>query len=97
MKNTGSRGGDEVVQLYARDLVSSVTTFEQNLVGFERLHLESGETRTATFVVAAEQLSLINPAGQRVVEPGEFKFMAAASSTDLRQEKTIELVEEVRR
>jgi beta-glucosidase len=97
VKNTGSRGGDEVVQLYARDLVSSVTTFEQNLVGFERLHLESGETRTATFVVAAEQLSLINPAGQRVVEPGEFKFMAAASSTDLRQEKTIELVEEVRR
>src|SRR5437667_1300504 len=49
LKNTGSREGDEVVQLYTRDLVSSVTTYEKNLRGFERVHLQPGETRTVTF------------------------------------------------
>jgi beta-glucosidase len=44
VRNTGSREGDEVIQLYARDLVSSVTTYEKNLRGFDRINLKAGET-----------------------------------------------------
>src|SRR5882672_1695241 len=50
VKNTGVRAGDEVVQLYTRDLVSSVTTYEKNLRGFERVHLKPGETKMVSFV-----------------------------------------------
>jgi beta-glucosidase len=75
-----------------RDLVSSVTTFEMSLVGFERMTLKPGETKPAKFVVRNEDLSLINCDGKRVVEPGEFKFMVGTSSTDLREHKTLVLV-----
>jgi beta-glucosidase len=93
VKNTGAVAGDEVVQLYHRDLVSSVTTYEQNLVGFERVHFESGEQRTVTMRVPNELLSLINRENQRVVEPGEFKFMVGGGSADIRKAATINVVE----
>lgn len=82
--NTGSRSGDEVVQLYTRDLVSSVTTYEKNLRGFERIHLAPGETKTVTFRLHPIDLSLINSVMQRVVEPGDFSLMIGASSADIR-------------
>ena len=83
--NTGSREGDEVVQLYTRDVVSSVTTYEKNLVGFERVHLAPGETKQVTFHLDRKQLELLNADMKWVVEPGEFVVMAAASSEDIRQ------------
>ena len=83
--NTGSRAGDEVVQLYTRDVVSSVTTYEKNLAGFERVHLQPGETKQITFHLDRKQLELLNADMKWVVEPGEFVVMPAASSEDIRQ------------
>ena len=75
-----------------RDLVSSVTTYEQKLVGFERVPLKPGEQKTVRFVVRNDDLTLINRDGKRVVEPGEFKFMVGGSSVDIKQDTTIEVV-----
>jgi beta-glucosidase len=84
VKNTGARAGDEVVQLYTRDLVSSVTTYEKNLRGFDRLSLKAGETRTVTFTLTPEDLALWDRQMRFVVEPGMFKVMIGASSEDIR-------------
>jgi len=84
IKNIGERAGDEIPQLYFHQNTSSVTQYELNLCGFERVTLQPGETRTVTFQLPASALELINRAGQRVVEPGDFKIMVGASSTDLR-------------
>jgi beta-glucosidase len=84
VKNSGSRAGDEVVQLYTHQLVTSVTTYEKNLRGFERIHLEPGETKAITFTLKPEDLSLWNRQMQFVVEPGKFKVMIGSSSEDIR-------------
>ena len=73
--NAGSREGDEVVQLYTRQLVTSVTTYEKNLRGFERIHLKPGETKTVTFALDRDDLALWNRQLRFVVEPGKFKVM----------------------
>lgn len=82
--NTGSVTGDEVAQLYFRDLVSSVTTYDYNLVGFERVQLEPGRDRRVQFKIPAARLTLIDRSGRRVVEPGDFRIWVGSSSTDLR-------------
>lgn len=82
--NTGKREGDEVVQLYTRDVISSVTTYEKNLRGFERVHLKSGETKEVTFTIYPRDLELLNIYDKWVVEPGEFRIMVGASSEDIR-------------
>ena len=82
--NTGKRAGDEVVQLYTRDVISSVTTYEKNLAGFERIHLRPGETQTVTFTLDRKHFELLNADMKWVVEPGEFSIMAGASSEDIR-------------
>lgn len=84
IENTGDRAGDEVAQLYFHQVTSSVTTYELNLAGFERVSLQPGETKTVTFKLPASALELINRQNQRVVEPGAFKVMVGSSSTDLR-------------
>jgi beta-glucosidase len=81
--NTGTRRGDEVVQLYLRDVVSSVTRPTKELRGFERVTLAPGEKRTVTFVLGPEALSLVDRHMQRVVEPGRFEVMVGASSSRL--------------
>ncbi|HZL12439.1 MAG TPA: glycoside hydrolase family 3 C-terminal domain-containing protein [Prolixibacteraceae bacterium] len=92
LKNTGKRGGDEVVQLYLRDLVSSVTIYEKALRGFERVHLEPGEEKEVIFVLKPEDLSLLDINMEYTVEPGTFKIMAAASSEDVKLEKELRVV-----
>jgi beta-glucosidase len=92
IKNTGDRSGDEIVQLYTRDVVSSVTTYEKNLRGFERVHLDPGESKTVSFVLHPRDLELLNLNNEWVVEPGEFKVMIGASSTDIRLEDKFEVV-----
>lgn len=82
--NTGKRAGDEVVQLYTRDVISSVTTYEKNLAGFERIHLRPGETQTVTFTLDRKHFELLNADMKWVVEPGEFSIMTGASSEDIR-------------
>ncbi|HEX3146214.1 MAG TPA: glycoside hydrolase family 3 C-terminal domain-containing protein, partial [Pyrinomonadaceae bacterium] len=82
--NTGSREGDEVVQLYTRELVTSVTTYEKNLRGFERIHLKPGETKTVSFGLARDDLALWDRQMHFVVEPGKFKVMIGSGSEDIR-------------
>ena len=84
VKNTGSRAGTEVVQLYTRDMVSSVTTYEKNLRGFERVELKPGETRSLKFVLASPDLALWDRNMRFVVEPGTFRVMIGSSSEDIR-------------
>jgi len=81
--NSGEVAGDEVVQLYIRDLISSVTRPIKELKGFERVHLAPGERQTVTFSIGTEQLQFWNRDMQRVVEPGEFELMIGSSSQDL--------------
>lgn len=83
--NTGDVAGDEVVQLYTRDVLSSVTTYEKNLAGFERVHLQPGETKEVKFTIDRKHLELLDADMKWVVEPGEFVVMAGSSSEDIRQ------------
>ena len=82
--NTGKRAGDEVVQLYTRDILSSVTTYEKNLAGFERIHLKPGESKEIVFTLDRKHLELLNADMKWTVEPGDFAIMAGASSEDIR-------------
>src|SRR5882724_9969131 len=93
VKNSGARAGDEVVQLYTRDLVSSVTTYEKNLRGFERVHLQPGETKTVKFILGPNDLALWDRSMRFVVEPGRFKVMIGSSSKDIRLHAEFEIVE----
>ena len=74
VQNVGQRAGDEVVQLYTSDVVASVPVPIRQLGGFTRLHLKPGENQTVTFTLSPRQLSLIDAAGRRVIEPGEFQL-----------------------
>jgi beta-glucosidase len=84
VKNTGNREGDEVVQLYTRDLVSSVTTYEKNLRHFARVHLKPGESVDVNFALGPPALALWDRDMHFVVEPGKFRVMIGASSEDIR-------------
>lgn len=89
--NTGSREGDEVVQLYIKDLYSSVTTYVSQLRGFERVHLKPGETKTVTFVLKPSDLELLDINMKWTVEPGDFMVCIGSSSEDIRLEKRFTL------
>jgi beta-glucosidase len=78
--NSGSRAGDEVVQLYVRDRVSRVTRPVMELRGFQRISLKPGETRTARFTIDSKALGYYGPANKWVVEPGGFDLMVGGSS-----------------
>lgn len=83
VKNTGERDGDEVVQLYIKDLYSSTTTPEKTLKGFKRLNIKKGEVKTVEFTLTPDELSIWNREMKRVVEPGDFEVMVGGNSTDL--------------
>lgn len=89
IKNSGNRAGDEVVQLYTRDKISSVTTYEKNLRGFERVHLTPGETKEVSFVLYPRDFELLNSRNEWVVEQGDFDIMIGASSEDIRLRETL--------
>lgn len=89
--NTGDRAGDEVVQLYIKDVVSSVMTYEKNLAGFERIHLQPGETKEVIFHIDRKHLEMLDANMKWVVEPGDFSIMIGASSEDIRQESILKV------
>ena len=91
--NTGTRAGDEVVQLYIRDAVSLATQPVEQLRGFRRVTLPPGETRTVTFEIGPEHLAYHGPDMRRVVEPGRFDVMVGGNSVDLRK-VALDVVEE---
>jgi beta-glucosidase len=82
--NTGSRAGDEVVQLYLRDVLASVTRPVMQLAGFARIHLAPGEQAEVSFRVAREHLRFLDADLRWVVEPGVVRVMVGASSRDIR-------------
>lgn len=84
--NTGDRTGDEVVQLYLTDDVSSVTTYTKVLRGFERITLAPGESRSLTFTLGPQEMGLWDKDMRFTVEPGSFTVGVGASSQDIRLE-----------
>jgi len=84
VKNVGDREGDEVVQLYLRDLVGSVTRPVKELKGFRRITLKPGEKATVKFLMGPEQLAFVNRGMEKVVEPGNFEIMVGGSSEDIK-------------
>ncbi len=89
--NTGEQAGDEVVQLYYRDLVTSVARPECMLLGFARISLTPGQACRVIFTVHSSRLAFYNPHMQFVTEPGAFTFSIGASSADIRAEQTVTL------
>ena len=87
--NTGSRKGDEVVQLYLRDCISSFVAYDSVLRGFERITLEPGETRTVSFEVGPSDMLMLDKDMKWVVESGEFEIRVGSSSEDIRLQKKI--------
>src|SRR5690606_25213514 len=79
--NTGQRAGTEVVQLYVRDDVASVTRPVRELRGFQRVELEPGQSREVEFALGFEDLALFDAQMRRVVEPGTFTVFVGGSST----------------
>ncbi len=84
VKNVGDRAGQEVVQLYLRDVLSSVSRPVKELRGFEKVGLQPGEVKTVQFRLGFEDLSLLDRNMKRVVEPGQFRVMIGSSSEDVR-------------
>lgn len=84
VKNIGDRDGQEIVQLYIRDMVASIAQAPILLKSFERITLKKGESKTVTFKLGKRELSIYNANIEEVIEPGDFKIMVGASSDDIR-------------
>lgn len=93
VKNTGKIAGDEVVQLYIRDVVSSLVRPGKELKGFKRISLGAGEERTVTFTLYPEQLAFYDQHMRFVVEPGTFEVMVGSSSEDIKLKGAFEIIE----
>ncbi len=89
--NTGKVKGNEVVQLYLKDEVSSVTTYEYDLRGFERVPLQAGEKKTVKFTLHPDDLALLDKNMNWTVEPGKFQVMIGNSSEDIRLKAEFEI------
>ena len=84
IKNVGDCKGDEVVQLYIKDKVSSVISYVMQLRGFDRISLEPGETKTVHFSITPDDLQILDKNMNWTVEPGEFEVLLGSSSKDIR-------------
>ncbi|MEU5345394.1 MULTISPECIES: glycoside hydrolase family 3 N-terminal domain-containing protein [unclassified Streptomyces] len=87
--NSGDRDADEVVQLYARDVVASTVRPVRQLLAFTRVHIPAGATKRVRLTAPVNALALIDPHGLLVVEPGEVDLMIGASSSDIRARTTL--------
>jgi beta-glucosidase len=83
--NRGSRDGKEVVQLYIRDLVGSITRPVKELKGFQKIFLKAGETRTVSFTIGINDLKFYNSDLKYVAEPGDFKIFIGGNSRDVKE------------
>ncbi|MDX3910748.1 MAG: glycoside hydrolase family 3 N-terminal domain-containing protein [Sphingobium sp.] len=91
VRNSGSRAGDEVVQIYVHDRTASVTRPIKELKGFERVTLQPGESRTVRVTLGSDAFALWNQEMEEVVEPGLFDIMAGPNSRDLKS-VTLEII-----
>jgi beta-glucosidase len=85
--NTGDMDGDEIVQLYIRDMVSTVTRPMQELKDFARIYLKKGETKKVSFIITADKLQYYGINMKRIVEPGEFEVQVGKSSVEYLSDK----------
>jgi beta-glucosidase len=91
--NTGDRAGKEVVQLYVRDVESSLVRPVKELKGFAKVTLEPGERKTVSFALDQRALSFYDPYRKAwVAEPGKFKVLVGSSSRDIRAKAAFELL-----
>jgi beta-glucosidase len=91
--NTGKYDGEEIVQLYLRDVVGSIARPVQELKDFTKIKLQAGQNKTIKFIIDREKLSFYNQQLQWVAEPGEFNLIIGASSKDIRLKDSFELVQ----
>ena len=84
IRNVGERTGEEVVQLYVRDVLASVARPVMELRGFQKIRLEPGASTTVEFTLPIESLAMLDSELHRVVEPGTFRIMVGRSSRDIR-------------
>lgn len=84
VKNTSRYSGDEVVQLYIRDLLASVARPVMELKGFQRIHLSAGEIKEVSFIITPQMLQMLDKDLNTVVEAGDFRIMIGSSSRDIR-------------
>ena len=89
VKNTGARDGDEVVQLYVIDPLASTVRPRKQLRAFDRVFVKAGETVPVTLHLGPEAFSLVDAAGNTVIERGDFILQVGASSEDIRLTETI--------
>ena len=82
IKNTGTRKGEEIVQLYVRDLVGSVTRPVKELKGFKKISLQPGQTEKVTFVLKTDDLKFYDINMEHNVEPGDFKVWVGPNSAE---------------
>jgi beta-glucosidase len=94
--NTGQRRGTEVVQLYASDTATGVTLPAQQLIGFARLDLEPGASKTVAFVVPMSLLAYTGLSGELVMEPGSVEVSAGSNSSDIRSTATFTVTGQTR-
>lgn len=92
IRNAGDRTGDEVVQLYVRDVLASVARPVMELKGFRKIRLEPGASTTVEFTLPVRNLALLDSELRRVVEPGTFRIMVGRSSRDIRLRGHVEVV-----
>ena len=96
VRNTGSRAGDEVVQLYLHDPVASIARPTRFLTGFARVHLEPGAAADVAFSVHADRASYTDPRMRRIVEPGELEVLVGTSVADVPCRAPVQLTGPVR-
>jgi beta-glucosidase len=96
IQNTGTRTGDEVVQLYTRDPVASFTRPVRELKQFKRISLPPGATMTVTFRLSAKELAYPGADFRPILEPGVINAMVGSSSEDIRLNGTFDVVEGIR-
>jgi beta-glucosidase len=89
VKNTGKRPGTETVQMYIRDLVSSVTRPIKELKGFQKIELPAGESKTVALDITPDLLAFFDVDMKHVVEPGDFQIMVGSSSRDCDLQKVV--------
>ena len=93
VQNTGKYAGEEIVQLYLRDIVSQPVRPVKELKDFKKMLLQPGETRRITFNIRKDELSFYNDKLERIVQPGTFQIMIGSASSDIRLQKSFELTE----
>jgi len=93
IKNTGKRAGEEVVQLYIRDMVSQPVRPIKELKDFKKVMLQPGEIRRVTFTIKRDELAFYNDKLERITQPGTFQIMIGSASDDIRLQKSFELTD----